>query len=152
MERYSRAWIVAAAAGADFTYTILPDDVHGVDMTVRDDRHAIDFQLKSTTVPIDQGDAIAFDLDVATYDRLRQPSRSGLGVLALIVIDADRDGWLVVDENGTHLRWAAYYLSLLGAPEVSTEATTRLIVPKANVLTVEAMKALMDESAGRWAS
>jgi len=152
MERYSRAWVVAAAAGADFTYQIHLDDVHSVDMTVRDDHHAIDFQVKSTAGPIDQGDAIAFDLDVTAYNRLRTTNRSGLGVLALVVVDDDRDKWLTFDEDGTRLMWTAYYLCLHGAPSVENEAKVRLKVPKANVLTIEAMKGLMLTSAARWAS
>lgn len=152
MERYSRAWVVAAAAGADYSYTILPDDVHGVDMTVRHDFHSIDFQLKSTAVPNDKGDHIAFDLDVSTYDLLRQPQRSGLGALALIVVDDDRDEWLVFDKGGTRLKWAAYYLSLCDEPPVLNKSTVRLKIPKANLLTIDGMKALMAESAARWAS
>jgi hypothetical protein len=151
-ERYSRAWVVAAAAGADYTYTILPDDVHGVDMTVRHDLHSIDFQLKSTASPIDQDGHIAFDLDVTTYDLLRQTQRSGLGVLALIVVDDDREQWLAFDADGTHLKWTAYYLSLHGKPQVANTATVRLKVPKSNLLTIDGMKALMAEAAARWAS
>jgi hypothetical protein len=152
MERYSRAWVVAAAAAADFTYTILSDDVHGVDMTVRGDHHSIDFQLKSTAKPDDKGDHLVFDLDVRTYDLLRQSQRTGLGVLALIVVDGDCDEWLAFDEGGTRLKWTAYYLSLHGQPPVPNTATVRLAVPKANLLTMSGMKALMAESAARWAS
>lgn len=152
MERYSRAWVVAAAAGADFTYVIYPDDVHSVDMTVRDDLHAIDFQVKSTALPKHQGDFIAFDLDKTAYDRLRNSNRAGLGVLALVVVDEDRSKWLTFDEEGTHLTWTAYYLCLHGAGPAESIATTRLKVPKANVLTVEAMKTLMAMAEGRWAA
>lgn len=150
MERYSRAWVVAAAAGADFTYQLLADDVHSVDMTVRDDEHAIDFQIKSTLMPKDQGEALAFDLDVTAYNRLRARNRTGLGVLALVVVDADRRAWLTFDSDGTRLRWAAYYLCLLDAPATDNRAKVRLSVPKANLLTIEAMKDLMATSASRW--
>jgi len=150
MERYSRAWVVAAAAGADFTYSVFGDDVYSVDMTVRDDLDAIDFQVKSTTVPIEQDDEIAFDLDITAYDRLRKVNRAGLGVLVLVVVDQDREGWLTFDGEGTHLKWAAYYLCLLGAPDVPNTSTVRLRVPKANLLTIEAMKSLMAQSAARW--
>lgn len=150
MERYSRSWVVAAAAGADFTYQILPDDVHGVDMTVRDDFHSVDFQLKSTCRPKVENDHFSFDLDVRTYDILRDPDRSGYGVLALVVIDGDRTRWLDMDHDGTQLARAAYYLPLHGLPPTANTATIRLGVPKSNLLTIDAMKWLMASAGSRW--
>lgn len=86
------------------------------------------------------------------YNRLRTTNRSGLGVLVLVVVDDDRDQWLAFDADGTHLKWTAYYLCLHGAPSVPNEAKVRLKVPKANLLTIKAMKTLMASSAARWAS
>ena len=88
-ERFSRAWVIAAASAADFTYEIVVDDERGVDMTVHSHEHTIDFQLKATSSPEVQDGCLVHDLDVRTYNLLRSEQRSGYGVLAVIVIGTD---------------------------------------------------------------
>jgi hypothetical protein len=151
-ERFSRAWIVAAAAGADYTYDVLMDDLHGVDMTVRDQRWVLDFQLKATSHPTIKGNHLIHDLDVRTYDLLRDPERTGYGVLALIVVHDDPQQWLDMDGAGTRLARSAYYLPMAGLPAKENTATVRLRIPLSNLLTIAAMKSLMNLAAARWAS
>ena len=40
-EWYGRAWLIAAASAADFSYRIVADDEVGVDMTVHRDNHTL---------------------------------------------------------------------------------------------------------------
>lgn len=150
-ERFSRAWVIAAAAAADFTYEIVADDERGVDMTVHSHDHTLDFQLKATSRPEVQDECLVHDLDVRTYNLLRSQQRSGYGVLALIVVADDAAAWHVMDHDGTSLTRSAYYLPLFGMPPTSNAATVRLKVPMANLLTPGAMRALMDAQAARWA-
>ncbi len=79
-ERFSRAWVIAAASAADFTYEIVADDERGVDMTVHSHEHTIDFQLKATGKPDIQDGSLVHDLDVRTYDLLRSETRTSYGV------------------------------------------------------------------------
>ncbi|NGN93178.1 DUF4365 domain-containing protein [Nocardioides sp. KC13] len=151
-ERYSRAWVIAAAAGANFTYEIVADDERGVDMTVTSDLHVLDFQLKATSHPEIQGGCLVHDLDVRTYNLLRAKQRSGYGVLALIVVDGEPEQWVSLDEHRTVLTRCAYFLPLHGAPETPNDVTVRLKVPLENRLTIEAMRRLMADSAARWSS
>lgn len=151
-ERFSRAWVIAAAAAADFTYQIVADDERGVDMTVHSDQHTVDFQLKATSTPKVQEGCLIHDLDVRTYDLLRSEQRSGMGVLALIVVGPDTATWQVMNDQGTSLTRTAYYLPLFGLPATSNRATVRLKVPMDNLLTAEAMTRLMEAQAARWAS
>ncbi len=151
-EYFSRAWVVAAASAADFTYAIVADDERGVDMTVHSDIQTLDFQLKATSHPDVQGDCLVHDLDVRTYDLLRNTQRAGYGVLALVVVGDDTATWHTMDTAGTSLAHSAYYLPLHGMPETQNEATIRLKVPVRNLLTAEAMRALMSLQAARWAS
>jgi len=151
-ERFSRAWVIAAAAAADFTYEIVADDERGVDMTVHSHEHTIDFQLKATSVPEIQDGCLVHDLDVRTYDLLRSKQRSGYGVLALVVVGPDTSAWHVMDDERTKLDRSAYYLPLFGMPATANEATVRLKVPVSNRLTPTAMQRLMDAQAARWAS
>lgn len=151
-ERFSRAWVIAAAAAADLTYQIVADDEHGVDMTVHSHEHTLDFQLKATNNPeIHDGDLI-HDLDVRTYNMLRSTQRSGYGVLALVVVGGDCESWQVMGDSITHLSHAAYYLPLYGLPATSNQATVRLRVPTANLLTARAMQSLMEAQIARWAT
>lgn len=151
-ERFSRAWVVAAAAAANFTYEIVADDERGVDMTVHSHEHTLDFQLKATSNPDIQDDCLVHDLDIRTYDLLRSQQRSGYGVLAVIVVADDTAAWHVMDQRGTSLTRSAYYLPLFGMPSTSNTATIRLRVPMSNLLTANAMKLMMDAQAARWAS
>ncbi|MGS0560534.1 DUF4365 domain-containing protein [Microbacterium aurugineum] len=149
-ERFSRAWIVAAAATADYTYEIVADDERGVDMTVHSSEHTLDFQLKATSKPDLQDGFLIHDLDVRTYNLLRSTTRSAYGVLALIVLGPDTSEWHVLDHDVTTLAKCAYYLPLMGLPATTNAATVRLKVPLDNLLTADAMRSLMNEEAARW--
>lgn len=151
-ERFSRAWVVAAAAAANFTYEIVADDERGVDMTVHSHEHTLDFQLKATSNPDVQDGCLVHDLDVRTYNLLRSEQRSGYGVLAVIVVADDTAAWHVMSHDGTSLTRSAYYLPLFGMPSTSNAATIRLKVPMSNLLTPDAMQSMMDAQAARWAS
>lgn len=151
-ERFSRAWVIAAAAAADFTYQIIADDEHGVDMTIHSHNYILDFQLKATSSPEVQDGCLVHDLDVRTYDLLRSQRRSGYGVLVLVVVGADTTTWQLMDDDGTSLARSAYYLPLYGMPTTSNTATVRLKVPMSNLLTAEAMQKLMAAEAARWDS
>lgn len=151
-ERFSRAWVIAAAAAADFTYEIVADDERGVDMTVHSQEQVLDFQLKATSNPHVQGDCLVHDLDVRTYNLLRSKQRAGYGVLALIVVGDDTAAWHTMDGAGTSLARSAYFLPLFGLPSTTNEAAIRLKIPMRNLLTPDAMRALMNLQAARWAS
>lgn len=151
-ERFSRAWVIAAASVADYTYEIVADDARGVDMTVHSDVHTIDFQLKATSSPEYQDEYLVHDLDVRTYDLLRSTERTGYGVLALIVVGDDTDGWHGMNDAETTLTQCAYYLPLFGRSGTPNLATIRLKVPTSNLLTADAMKSLMDQQKARFTS
>ena len=151
-ERFSRAWLIAAAAAANFTYAIVADDEHGVDMTVHDSFGTLDFQLKATSTPDLADGCLLHDLDVRTYNLLRSTSRSSYGVLALIVVGKDTAAWHSMDDNGTSLTRSAYYLPLFGMPPTTNTATVRLKVPLSNLLTADALKSLMEAQSSRWAA
>lgn len=149
-ERFSRAWVIAAAAAADFTYNIVVDDNYGVDMTVRSAAHAIDFQLKATSRPRINSGFLIHDLDVRTYDLLRSSNRSAGTVLGVVVVGEDTASWHDMDDTRTTLACAAYYLPLMGLPKTPSKRKVRLKVPLANLLTPEAMRDLMEMEAARW--
>ena len=151
-ERFSRAFIVAAACAAadDFTCQVHVDDIEGVDVVVRQQGVAVDFQLKSTIVPEETPAGFVYDLDVRTYNMLTPIERSGMAVLALIVLGTDTASWCEMTDDCTRLTHCAYYLTLHGMEPTSNTATIRLTLPKSNVLNPEAMRQLMKASRGRF--
>lgn len=151
-ERFSRAFLVAAASGADFAYDFPMDDRSGVDMTVQDHRYVLDFQLKATAVPKAHGDNLVFDLDVRTFNLLASTDRAGYGVLALVVINETPSNWVRMCDQSTTLAHCAYYLPLTGMEQTDNTATVRLTIPRANRLTPEAMKTLMSQARARWSA
>lgn len=151
-ERFSRAWVIAAASAADYTYSIVLDDNRGVDMTVSSDSHAIDFQLKATSRPRVISGCLIHDLDVRTYDLLRSKNRSAGTALSLVVVGGDTSSWHDMDDSKTTLACAAYYLPLMGMPESANKQTVRLRVPLSNLLTPGAMRDLMEKEAARWST
>lgn len=151
-ERFSRAFIVAsvAAAGSDFTYSVPPDDIEGVDMVVRRRGIGVDFQLKATAHPRVDGRQFLYELDVRTYRLLSQPNRSNLGVLALIVVHEQPDQWVEMKTGGTVLTHCAYYLPLTGMPSSGNRSTITLRIDQASVLSPAAMVDLMERSGRRF--
>lgn len=149
-EWFSRAGVIAAAASAGFSYAVVTDDDHGVDMTVHGGEHVIDFQLKSTSSPTVQNGFLLHDLDVRTYNLLSSTTRAGYGVLALVVVGGETDTWIQFNDDAILLRQTPYFLPLYGMPPTSNRATIRLKVPMSNLLTTEAMKDLMAAQAARW--
>jgi hypothetical protein len=127
-EWFSRAWVVAAASAANFTYEIVSDDVRGVDMTVHSGLHTLDLQLKATSHPEFKDGFLVHDLDVRTYELLRSPARAGYGVLVVVVVGADTDGWVDITAKRTKLPHAAYYLPLHAMGPVDNAATVRLYI------------------------
>lgn len=73
-------------------------------------------------------------------------------VLALIVVGDDTAAWHTMDGAGTSLARSAYFLPLFGLPSTTNEAAIRLKIPMRNLLTPDAMRALMNLQAARWAS
>jgi hypothetical protein len=152
-ERYSRAFIVAAAASAseEFTYAMYPDDIEGVDMTIRHKGVSLDFQLKATAHPEERNGYLFFDLDVPTYAKLADDVRGGLAVLGLVVVHPETTQWVRMGEKETTLAHCAYYLILTGMPNTKNSSKIRLRIPTTNVLTPDAMATLMSKARARLA-
>lgn len=153
-ERFSRAFIEAAAAASsdDTTCDFPKDDVEGVDVTVRRQGYVVDFQLKSTAGPKRSGDHLNFDLEARTYNLFVNPTRSGLGVLALVVLHEQPEKWVDMRHEVTSLAHCAYYLTLTGMQRTANTAKIRLRIPLANRLTPAAMRELTDAAQSRWRS
>jgi hypothetical protein len=93
-EQFSRAYLLAVATKGGYTLATWNVDKDGVDATVRCGALMVDLQLKCTQVPRKTGNEYAYDLDVSTYNKLRDPDRSAPGYLALVVVPEDLEEWV----------------------------------------------------------
>jgi hypothetical protein len=153
MEGLSRAYLqaVAAQAGVNVLFQLFD---YGTDVSLRavdvrdgqyeDAGEAIDVQLRSTTRAIVRDDAIAYDLDVRTYEYLRRSPVSGPRILVLLVMPEAEGEWLVQNEAELRLRRCAYWLSLRGADPSSAASSVRVSIARANVFDATALTQLLD--------
>src|SRR5438876_1110445 len=123
-EALCRAYVHAVAALAGVT-TSRPENDYGIDLSLRsviqsgarhlDAKVTFDLQLRSTTRANVTETEIRYDLDVRTYDYLRQPSRVPC-FLVVLVLPEDETHWLLQSVEELIVRHCAYWTSLESAP------------------------------------
>jgi hypothetical protein len=103
-------------------------------------------QLKATSCEPATGNSVTFPLPIKNYNDLR---RMNLMPRLLVVfhMPVEIEEWLDHEvEEYLSSRRCAYYLNLFGAPEVANETNRTVHIPRANVLTVESLTELMEQS------
>jgi hypothetical protein len=155
-ESLSRAMIQAIAGRcgmtcsyADFDYGI---DVVVNDVTERSDSgkrryiesgFSIAIQAKSTTEATVEGDAIIYDLAAKNYNDLRDVNVGTPRILVLLVLPQDESEWVALSEQQLIKKRCIYWHSLKGEPPTTNQAAVRIRIPRANLLNVESLQALM---------
>lgn len=94
-EQFSRAYLLAVATRASCTLATWNVDKDGVDATLRRGGLMVDIQLKCTRNPRGGSGYYAYDLDVSTYNKLRDSERSAPGYMALMIVPQDINVWLL---------------------------------------------------------
>lgn len=121
--------------------------IHGV---VHDQNHYSDdgaiahLQLKSTTEAAYHADkdAYQYDLPVKNYHQLRKAVVKVPRFLVLFVMPKEENLWLHQDHESLRLRHCAYYLSLKGMPGTTNQNTVSVMVPRAQVFSIEFLRDL----------
>jgi hypothetical protein len=104
----------------------------------------LDLQLKCTSrKSIVRKDHVAWKLSRTHYDRLIAPSTTSC-LLVVLVLPEDERHWVSHTVDTLVLRRCAYFRKMTGLPAVSSE-TTVVRLPKANVLSPDALAAMMTE-------
>lgn len=141
-ERASYAHLLWLATQGGYKVADWTPDMDGVDATLRNGGLMVDLQLKCTMRPrIVDGDYV-FDLDVATYNKLRDPLRSAPGYLALMIIDPDVDKWIVHDPQGVNVAVQGYWAKLQDEPAPAGKSKTAIRLPRSQVLDKDALHAM----------
>lgn len=157
----SVAFLQAIAAQAGFN-TKQPRWDSGIDIEVGSDKALfgnyrfpnlyINFQLKATENWAIKDGSIAFRLDAATYDRLRDARRVFPIYLVLYTMPHSRAHWVVSRNDHAEMRNKAYFLSLKGAPAIrsrpdgSSRRSITVHVPTENRMTAMALLRLYKDA------
>ncbi|ARO21939.1 hypothetical protein TAL182_CH00104 [Rhizobium sp. TAL182] len=164
-ESLSIGYVTATAAAARINLSIKREHDYGVDGTflamaqrvqgVDDEGNVeyryvesgtrLDFQLKCTTNWEFRGSNVAWKISTQTYnDLVLRPAHAPL-ILVLMCLPKEEVEWLSTTEQQLILQHCCYYAKITGQP-VANENSKKLIeIPRANVLTPEAVSGLLTE-------
>jgi hypothetical protein len=144
------AQAVAAVAGVG---TSVPVPDYGVDLSLRsivqrgqrrkDARLQFDLQLRSTTRASLSDGHVIYDLDVATYDLLREETQIRCFLVVLVLPD-DEAFWLGQSPAELVIRRCAYWHSLRVAPATGATSSVRVAIPVGQMFTPEAVRSIFD--------
>jgi hypothetical protein len=148
-EWLSRSYVEAIATTAGYQMQILTDDLDGTDVVIRDGGVTVEFQLKATAVPKLSGSTVSFDLDVATYNKLRDPVRSAPGYLVLMHLPGAPEDWIDHSVDQLLIRHCTHWCAMADQPLTTNAATQRVKMPIANMLDVPSLHSIMQAARAR---
>lgn len=149
-EAFCRAYVQAVAAVAGVG-TSVPVPDYGVDLSLRriekrgsrrvDARLQLDLQLRSTARANVSDNEIRFNLDVAMYELLREPSLVRC-ILVVLVLPEDEASWMNQSADAMIVRHCAYWHSLRGAAPTTATSSVRVVLSPSRVFSPEAIRDL----------
>jgi hypothetical protein len=152
-ESVSRAYIHAIAARCGLSCSFRDFD-YGIDLSVhairrKGQRYAesgfnLDIQAKSVTNPALTTTHVLYDMEVKTYEDLRDPEVGCPRILVLLVMPPDEAMWTEQTEEHLLLRKCAYWMSLKGMGPTPNTATIRIPVPRVKIFSITTLQTLMD--------
>lgn len=143
-EWFSRAFLQAVTAKAGVAVEFISNDVWGVDAALIQAGDSVDIQLKATSSLLrDSAGRPQFDLDVATYDKLRATSRHAYAYLVLVEVPELRVDWVAHEPGRLLLAREAYFFRLTGLPSTGNASRVRLTFPLENLLTADSIERIM---------
>jgi len=148
-EAFSTAFVRTIAASAGLIAWKPEPDIDKIDLGLGRPgrvRSRIEIQLKSLLGIVQEPD-FPYELDVETFENLRDPDYSVPRVLVVVVSPKDIGEWVSVSTACLEARFSAYWLSLEGEPETANKSTKTVRIPTSNLLTPESLTALLDRIA-----
>lgn len=103
----------------------------------------IDIQSKCKIGDLPVGDPLSYQLDIETYDNLRDPQVTNPRILVVVFAPHHIDEWTVQKEEQLAMRHCGFWTSLSGEPEVTGQASKAVHLPRANIFTPHALQAMM---------
>jgi hypothetical protein len=142
----ARAGVICGGAENDLGFDLLLRGVETHGQQLWDSGAQIDVQLKSTTRTAVRETVVAYDLEVRAYKILRQENINRPRILVLLLLPEDESDWLSQTEESLIVRRCAYWTSLRGAQPSTARRTVRILIPRANVFSVESLQALLNRA------
>lgn len=159
-EGLSRSYIQAVAGIAGVNLLADREFDYGFDGTFRkvsfrgsrrvENSFPLDFQLKCTKNWQLDDEHIVYDLESKTYNDLvtRHPSGTGAIVILLCLPESSSD-WVEVSEDYLKVQRCCYYTRLSGDPVENEKSSKRIKIPRTNILTGSAVRAVLDDERHR---
>ena len=149
-EGLSLVYARALAVRAGYSISVPQPDRDSVDLRIQAggaQRPALDLQLKATSSIGEARDgALPFRLSIKNYDDLRADTQTPR-LLVVLELPADESQWVTVTGKKLVLRRRAYWLNLQrDHPEITGQETVTVHIPQQNVLSVKALRKLMERS------
>lgn len=153
---YAYLHAVASLTGMGCKLGSRHDDNRGIDATVTawlapSDPTALtevsfNVQLKATVAaPADDGTHLSYFLkEVGRYNDLRAETIAVPRILVVLFLPRDQPEWLVHSVDELIVRRCAYWVSLRGAPNVTTTSGTTVKLPKTQPLSPDGILALAE--------
>ncbi len=150
LQMEQRSLVVIRAVATDAGYQVVRpnpdvDSVDGILMASFGRRPRIEFQAKSTSRDMIQGDNLRFPLPVKNSEELRIASWTPR-LLIVALMPGESEPWLSQTDDELCLRSSVYWLSLSGMPERSNTASVTVPIPTANVFDPAQLDALMSRA------
>lgn len=138
--------LIAASAG--FLVAKTDPDRDGTDLTISSRNSPfpkLDFQVKCTHEEGVDPASVVYSLAVDQYERLRAPALNPR-FLAVLVVPMLPSHWLRQTAQKITVRRCCYWTRMSGLPAVPNQYSVTIRLPRANLLTAEAVSALMQEA------
>lgn len=146
-EHLSLAFVAAIAARAGYALGHYNIDRDSVDLEIKGGggmRPAIAMQLKASSALEIKGDTIPFKISAKNYNDLRARRQTPI-LLVVYHLHTNPAYWLECSPPQMTLRRCAYWISLKGYPEITSDTKT-VHIPCAQILDVHSIKMLMQKS------
>jgi Domain of unknown function (DUF4365) len=88
-------------------------------------------------------DPIRYSLKRKNYDHLILTDVLAPRILVVVIVPQEIEEWIALSEEQLVLRRCGYWVSLAGQPQSDNETSVTVSVPRASVLTTDALQGLM---------
>jgi hypothetical protein len=145
-ECFGDAFLLAVAGVAGCAVALRRPDDDSIDWTLScrlPRRPKIDVQMKTWTGDDCSSDPIRYPLKRKNYDDLILTDVLMPRILVLVTIPKEVGEWMAWSVEQLILRRCGYWVSLAGLPQSDNETAVTVSVPRADVLTVQALEDMM---------
>lgn len=106
----------------------------------------IDIQLKATESLRKVGDCFAYDINIRTYDHLRDKDVSYPQYLMVLHLPKNLSDWIDHNGDGITLKNKCYWVSLKGLPESANKTSVTVHIPENQIVTVDVLRGFVDQA------